>query len=571
MKRYLAAARRRLLGGEAARADAVRRTDLLGLVATQLAVPRPAVAILGTAEADGVATLVRRTVPQAVVHVLDPAVGESELHLRLAAVAPLDLLVVTPGPPEAERAELARATFFHVREGGAVLLPEVVAQAAEGEQADGEADESGGEVAALVAAAFDASLRVPPPPSPGPDDRGAWGRAVESATARDGHVALTNGLPARAKVREEEVGRFLDLTGDRFGRVLLERPGAVLENPAPIRQSEADGAPRMHTRFEAPPLQLRAYDDVTCLPGQVVLKHNVLLPETFRHLRRPRLGNRFIEEAAPRFGRIKNRARPEPLAGTYFHLDSEYRGHFGHAMTEQISRLWAWEEAKRRHPDLKALLLVNRKRTVVYDWEYRLYEAAGIARDDLVLATGPVRVERLLAATPMFSQPEYVHPDIAAIYRRIGDDLAAEAPDRDYPARIFCSRRLDKRACRNTDEVEAFFAERGFEIVYPEDYPLGEQVQMFRSAQDVAGFGGSAMFTLAFVPEPKRVVLVSSENYWAWNEYLMAAVWGHQVNVAWCRPERLRSLGFRGEAAMQSPYTFDPGREGRFLREVLGG
>ena len=49
-------------------------------------------------------------------------------------------------------------------------------------------------------------------------------------------------------------------------------------------------------------------------------------------------------------------------------------------------------------------------------FERALYGAAGIAPDDLVLVDGPVRVERLLAATPMFSQPQYVHPDLVHTY-----------------------------------------------------------------------------------------------------------------------------------------------------------
>jgi len=92
---------------------------------------------------------------------------------------------------------------------------------------------------------------------------------------------------------------------------------------------------------------------------------------------------------------------------------------------------------------------------------------------------------------------------------------------------------------------------------------------MFRSATDLAGFGGSAMFTMAFVPEPKRVFLVSSENYRAQNEALVAAVLGHQLNVAWCRPDKTRAAGFKGREAMHSQFTFDPAREGRFLADLL--
>jgi hypothetical protein len=563
--------------------------QLVELAAGSLTGPAPRVVVFADDDAEPVVRSLQRVAPQAQVRVFDPATDPDSLHIELTATGPYDAIIDVVEEPEAARLTRTKAVFFHLRHGGSFVISDVngdrrraeaVMAAGGTEEEVAEAIEEGrasaaaaseGEYAAFVSAAFEASLRPKPPRSRGPQDKSAWGRALETVVVRNGNLLIVSGLHARAKIREDQVTSFLARVGPGFGAVLLERPGSVVENPAPIRESEAEGTPRLRTRFEAPPMQLREYRDVGCFPGQMVARHNVLLPETFRHLARKRLGSRFVEDVNPRFGKLKGWVEPEPLEGDYFHLDSEFRGHFGHAMTEQISRLWAWEDAKRRFPDLKALLLVNRTRTEIYDWEYRLYEAAGIAREDLVLADRSVLVPRLVAATPMFSQPEFIHADIVEVYDRIGDALAAEAPQREYPDKIFSSRRNNKRSCHNTADVEQFFADRGFEIVYPEDYPMGEQVQMFRSASEVAGFGGSAMFTTAFVAEPKRVVLVSSANYSAQNEFLIAAVRGHQVNVAWCRPDLPRSEGYKGEVALQSPYTFDPEREGRFLQDVLNG
>jgi len=528
-----------------------RAARLLVLAQKPLERGGPRIALLSRSDpawlVDALATAARR--PR--TWVIDPTDPDA-LHVALAARGPLDLVVDLTDDPAPVRAGRVRAVLLHLRPSGVLL----VADAAGGPELVGPVDE-----------AFRAAL-APDQEALSHHDR-FWGRAATSVTVRHGHLAVTNALRALAQVREEQAGDYLRLRGRSAGEVVLERPGSVVDNPAPIRTSEHDDATTYGTHFEAPPMQLRDYRGVVCWPGQVVTQDHALLPETYRHGARVKLGNRFLDDVAPDFGRLATDARPEDLPGAYFHLDSEFRGHFGHALTEQIARLWAWPEAKRRHPDLKALMLTNRKRTTIAGWEYRLYQAAGIAPEDLVLADRPVRVDRLLSGTPMFTQPEYVHADIGEIYRRIGDDLAAEAPERAYPERIFCSRRMDKRSCHNTGEVETFFAERGFEIVYPEDHPLPEQVQMFRSAQELAGFGGSAMFTMAFAPEPKRVFLVSSENYRAQNEALIAAVLGHQLNVAWCRPDKTRAAGFKGREAMHSQFTFDPAREGRFLADLL--
>lgn len=528
-----------------------RAGRLLVLASRPLERGRPRVVLLAASEPTWLVDALEEWARNPRIATVDPSVGPEALHVELAARGPLDLIVDLTHDPADERAERARAVLLHLRPSGVLVVADAVGTA----------------LAEAIGLALGAALA--PDQSALSHHERFWGRAVDTVTVRHGHLAIANGLRGLAQLREEQAADYLRLRGADAGAVLEERPASVVDNPAPIRASEHDDATTYATHFEAPPMQLREYADVVCWPGQVVTQSQVLLPETYRHGARAKLGNRFLEDLAPDFGRLSTDARPEPLEGTFFHLDSEFRGHFGHALTEQIARLWAWPEAKRRHPELKALLLTNRKRTTVAGWEYRLYQAAGIAPEDLVLADRPVRVERLLAGTPMFTQPEYVHADITEVYRRIGDDLAAEAPERTYPERIFCSRRNDKRSCHNTSDVEAFFAQRGFEIVYPEDYPLSEQVQMFRSATDLAGFGGSAMFTMAFVPEPKRVFLVSSENYRAQNEALIAAVLGHQLNVAWCRPDKTRAAGFKGREAMHSQFTFDPAREGRFLADLL--
>jgi capsular polysaccharide biosynthesis protein len=168
----------------------------------------------------------------------------------------------------------------------------------------------------------------------------------------------------------------------------------------------------------------------------------------------------------------------------------------------------------------------------------------------------------------MFSMPEYVHPDIREVWHSIGRRLATSAPSREYAKRIFCARRTNKRKCRNAKDVEAVFAGRGFEVIYPEDFPLPEQAAMFRHAEVVAGYAGSALFTLAFCETPKRVIMISSEAYRARNEYMIASVLGHQLDVLWCRPDAPRA-NKPAKPGHMTAFTFDFAREGLFLEKTL--
>jgi capsular polysaccharide biosynthesis protein len=383
------------------------------------------------------------------------------------------------------------------------------------------------------------------------------------------HARVVPERPAYLKLREEWTNDYLDLVGPGAGRVVLTRPPVRLRSRARVRQNGPSPRP-LPRRYDVPGLSLREYDDVLCLPGQVAVQDGVLLPDSFRHNQRRVLGNKRLVTVTKDFAVPEEIDAPvQDLAGTYFYLDSSYRGHFGHAMTEQLSRLWAWERAKELFPDLRPLLLEER-RTGIFGFEPELYSAAGVPPDDLVLAPGPVRVERLVAATPMFSQPEYVHPGIAEVWSRVSDALDSRAGEGPFPTRFFCARRHGKRACRNREEVEALFAEYGFTILYPEEYSLADQARMFRRAEAVGGYAGSALFNLLFSTQPTKVVMLASRSYDAQNEYMIASVLGHDMTIGWCRPVRRKpDRPGHDERYFQSPFVFRPEREGRLVRKVL--
>ncbi len=220
---------------------------------------------------------------------------------------------------------------------------------------------------------------------------------------------------------------------------------------------------------------------------------------------------------------------PEALAGTWFHGDNILRGHVGHAVTEQLSLLWAWPAALARHPDLGFLASAADK--AVAAWELELLEAAGVPREGVRAVPGSVRVERLLAATPAYVIGGHLHPVLHPLHRRVGDELAARSRRDDLPRRLLVTRRGPKRGCHQRAEVEALAARHGFTVVAPEEHPLPDQVAMVRAAVAVAGFGGSGLFHLALTERPVPVLAISSTNHHLWNERAIAAFRGHPLTL----------------------------------------
>jgi hypothetical protein len=370
-----------------------------------------------------------------------------------------------------------------------------------------------------------------------------------------------------AKLHEAETTGVLAADPQR-GAVLTTVDAASFDSRCSFREMLPLSA-RAKRHYEAPPAVLRRYDWALVAPHGLVLQRGVVPADSFRHHPQKRLTNDRLVDLDRRHAEEPSWVSDElpTLGGAWYHLDNEHRGHFGHVLTEELARVWAWDDAVRQEPDLRVLVAANRSRTGVPSYELELFEAAGIPRERITVIDQPVRVERLLGATPLYSMPFYVHPHITETWDRIGRHLRARAPERDYPRRIFCSRKTSRRSCHNAREVDGFFARHGFEVVFPEDYSLPEQAAMFHQAEVVAGFAGSALFNVMFSDRPKHLVAVASESYTPRNEYLISALRGHRLDMSHSRPDE-SDPKFKDKRFM-SAFTFDFEREGRWLEDEV--
>jgi capsular polysaccharide biosynthesis protein len=492
---------------------------------------------------------VRRASPEA--RVVELPDDDKQRHLDIAVLGPFD--VVLDGLERECRRRRFEAAFYSLRPGGSYVVPHGAVELGPGAGPLGRMLAAG---AAMPTERLRKRQRGP---------RANQLQAVKNHVSHrvvGAHLLLSHDVPdVLVKMRESDYNTYLRRA--RTSHHVLKK---IPAEPPPARPPGAEGPeqrkPPMIRPISKARINLRDYRDVVVAPHQVVVDGRIALPDTFRHNQWPVLLNTQMVDLADRFAQPRRKlpADPPRLHGTYLHLDNEFRGHFGHLLTESLSRVWSWQDAVAIDPDVQVLLGTTSKRPRPLEYELQLYEAGGIPRDRIVVIDGPVRVDRLISGTPMFSHPQYVHPRIADSWTQIGDRLEATAPDREWPRRFFVGRRGDKRACRNAEVVEAIFGEYSFEVVFPEDYSLGEQVQMFRSAEVIGGYAGSGLFQMAFVPDPTHVIMVGAASYKPRNEYLMAAVHGHRLDAVICRAEG---------KSVQSSYTFVPDREGPFLRGIL--
>ncbi|MCW2494706.1 glycosyltransferase family 61 protein [Jatrophihabitans sp.] len=350
--------------------------------------------------------------------------------------------------------------------------------------------------------------------------------------------------------------------------ILDELPAGTLTGSAAVVSHESSTPkPGLAATMPYPRLQLRHYEGQIEFLGQsLLIVGESILPDSHRFYRRKNNIHPLhpLEVAVPGRQDVVTipsiRLSRPPLAGTYYLLDPQITGHYGHIMTEVIPRLWGWDLAKKLYPDLKTLTRVRAGRSQEPVLE-RLLTAYGIDREDIVLVDHPVQLESVITASAMWHNfaPHFAHPDL----RRIWDRIAAHLVDPSAPNwdRLFLTRNpAGFRSCHNTAEVEAVFRKYGFKILSIEEYDLGVQAGIASAAKVVAGFGGSAMFNLMYGRDVQNVIVLNHEKFTARNEHLYASLLGAREDWFWSTPDT---------DEFHSGWTFDFDRNGADLEALL--
>ena len=513
--------------------------------------PTARMAIIGGRELELLGTVVGECYPDVCLTRVPSSLDLSDRHVLLAARGPHDVILAT-GDRQAP-AELVTNVLFQLRPGGMLVIADL----------DLSQPAPDGVLPVLVRLRTLRAHRGTASGQAVDGDEKSLIRSIRRLVIGDDFAIIENRTASLAKMREHEMPVLLHHTEPRLGEVHCQLEPETFVSAAVIRHHGE--APRTRIRHEmaVPGLQLREYRDVVCAPGQVLVRDNILLADTYRHLLRPRLQNKRLADVAPLFAQVRRDiSNPVQAEGPHFYWDSEFPGHYGHVLTEQVSRLWAVSAARRHHPDLKVILGRRWPDTRAQPFELAVLASVGFSEEEILVFDRPTRVECLLSATPMLSMPEYVSPRISDTWDLVGDAISVGAGTGRRGERVFCSRGTSKRSCRNLPEVEDLFRSHGFTVVLPEQLSMADQIQLFRDAEVIAGLAGSALFTLMFCAQPKQVIVICPRSYTATNEYLIGAVRGHTFDVFWSRPD---------DDSFQSSFVVDMDREGALLRDHLAG
>lgn len=178
-----------------------------------------------------------------------------------------------------------------------------------------------------------------------------------------------------------------------------------------------------------------------------------------------------------------------------------YYGHFGHFMTETMSRCWAFDRA-----DAESVIFVPKHDKLVGFQAYQthFWNLLGMTVPERILRE-PVVVEELLVPGQGFGLGRIAEgtPEFRATMRRLADGIPAD------PARkIYISRtRFNGRGGVLAEKaIERNMTAQGYTIMHPEKMSLPDQLRFYKSATHILGIDSSAFHIAGMVVDPAKQV-----------------------------------------------------------------
>ena len=191
--------------------------------------------------------------------------------------------------------------------------------------------------------------------------------------------------------------------------------------------------------------------------------------------------------------------------------------HFGHEITEGISRLWYYCEKKKLQGEKIKLIFFKLTTGSSYNSESFL-KLLGINKDDYIIVERPMRFKSIIIP----DQSYYILDGIINIkavttYDYIINNLSHTTGiclKNNYPSKIYLSRsKFEKDDMINESFFEDFYSQRGYIIIYPEQLSIEEQILLLNNAEEIVCTGGTLGLLLFFARNKVSCTILLRDDF----------------------------------------------------------
>lgn len=219
------------------------------------------------------------------------------------------------------------------------------------------------------------------------------------------------------------------------------------------------------------------------------------------------------------------RAHAQRLSGEYVYLGWLF-GHYGHFLTETLSRFWYCLE---RTAPRRFLVHANyRKFSEFPSHVVKVLKYFGINEGNLTIVREPVNVDVLHCPEQALRCDDSVGSHLRAVYKEISSKFSCKF---EGVEKVYVSRKslLGDQRGFNENEVREIIEGLGFFVISPESLPFEEQLEIYSNCRYLVGPVGSGMHNAAFMPEGGKVLILAPNNFLFKNDCLLAAANGYDL------------------------------------------
>ncbi|MCC6920586.1 MAG: glycosyltransferase family 61 protein [Alphaproteobacteria bacterium] len=225
--------------------------------------------------------------------------------------------------------------------------------------------------------------------------------------------------------------------------------------------------------------------------------------------------------------------------------------HYGHFLTNAMARFWALE----RFGDLPMVFPATQPDAYRAPYARVVLKALGVL-PRLVKIARPTLFRRMVIPSPSLESGQRIYRCFDAPHLRVAEQALARREPRFEGKKIYLSRAAlgdaSSRRVLQERQVETWLTGRGFVSIAPETLHLADQIDLFNSAETIAGMIGSAFHTAAFARPAHRSRLIALGWQRMNGRYLLIdELKGHTAfYVNCCRVETYTDKGRIGEVSL---------------------
>lgn len=315
------------------------------------------------------------------------------------------------------------------------------------------------------------------------------------------------------------------------------------------------------------PLYLHEYDNVYC-NGSSICRFTKTANDTFYdYSMNPVLSCRFSRGSRKNIFQYKPCTHPNGMNASVKYETVIYLGmlhpHYGHFITESLSRCWAIDLVAKNKRDCKFFFdIVNTQFDYLgkLEWAVYMLECLGVDRESIIIGDHSCRINKLIVP----SQSIVLHRQISrlahyATWRRLVQNDSG-LPNHDQPCSssyqgLYVSRRLlklNKRKIESEHLIEEYLQSKNFFVIHPQNMNISDQIKTFNRSSILVGQAGSGLHNILFSAYGSRLIGIDSGEHTLMNDSLCALMASSSTHDIIIEPEISNIDGEKSLVAVQN-------------------